>query len=308
MVGRKRSLILVSGILILALALGVTIVFAQSGDEPVTPSPDSAQEPNQTVPAPFWGRGKHHGFGGQLEGLTPINELIAAELGVTVDDLQAALAEAHEAAHTAAMEEGTFGFRGHHDFDDGEQYQTFLADALAKIGVTVEELQAAQEAAHDQLLDEMVAAGYIDAEQVDLIRAQKALKEYIDRDALLEDVLGLSMEELQAAREAGTPLSELLGERTFQEFAAEMQAAYEAAVEQAVADGVITSAQAEQLQNGGMRGFGGMQGFGGMRGFGGMQDFGGMRGFGGHHGFGGRGGFGGPGSFEGVAPTTGISL
>ncbi len=66
-----------------------------------------------------------------------------------------------------------------------------------------------------------------------------------------------------------------------------MQAAHEAAVQQAIDDGVITADQAEQLQNGGMRGFGGR---------------------GGHHGFGGRGGFGGPGSFEGVAPTTGISL
>lgn len=292
MIARKRSLILVSGILILALALGVTAALAQNDDEPVTPEPgtaqeDEAQESDKIFPAPHWGMGKHHGFGGQLEGLTPLNELVAAELGVDADDLQAALTAAHEAAHTAAMEEGTFGFRGHHDFDDNEQYQTFLADALANIGVTVEELQAAQEVAQDQLLDEMVAAGYIDADQANLIKAQKALKEYIDREALLEDVLGLSLEELQAAREAGTPLSELLGERTFEEFAAEMQAAHEAAVQQAIDDGVITADQAEQLQNGGMRGFGGR---------------------GGHHGFGGRGGFGGPGSFEGVAPTTGISL
>jgi len=286
---RKRSLILVSGILILALALGVTAAFAQSEDEPVTPDPD------KTVPAPYWGQGRGRGFGGQLEGLTPLHELVAAELGVDAEDLQAALTEAREAAFAAAQEDGAFGFRGHRGFAGGEEFQTYLADALADIGVTVEELQAAQEAARDQLLEEMVAAGTIDAEQADMIKARKALKEYIDREAILEEVLGLSLEELQEAREAGTPMSELLGDRTFQEFGAEMQAAHEAAVEQAVADGVITADQAEQLQNGPRSGFAGPGGFGGR---------GGRHSQAGPHGSGGCGSFGGPG--RGFGPAGGM--
>jgi hypothetical protein len=291
---RKRSLILVSGILILALALGVTAAFAQDDDEPVAP------DPGKTVPAPGWGQGRGRGFGQQLEGLTPLNELVAAELGVDADDLQAALTEARQAAVAAAQENGAFRFPRHRGFAGGEEFQTYLADALADIGVTVEELEAAQEVAHDQLLEEMVAAGYMDAEQAELIKARKALKEYIDREAILEEVLGLSLEELQEARQAGTPLSELLGDRTFEEFAAEMQVAHEAAVEQAVADGVITADQAEQLQDGPRSGFAGLGGCGA-----GSHGFGRGRGFGPASGLGPADGLG---PANGNAPASGIGL
>ncbi len=262
----KGSLILVSGILILALALGVTVAFAQT-DEPDTPD-------SEVAPPLPWGRPGGHGFHGQLEGVTPLDELLAEELGVTVEALQ----DAHAEARAAAMEQDGFGFRGHHGFDDDSEYAALLADAL---GVDVEELQAAQDAAHARWLDEMVEAGYMTEEQASLIEAQKALKPYLDREALMAGVLGIDVEELQAAREAGTPMSELLGDMSFEEFAAAMQDAYQAAVQQAADDNVITDEQAEQILSGDLGGF---------------------------HGFGGRGGshgFGCPGGFKGFGPADG---
>jgi hypothetical protein len=71
-------------------------------------------------------------------------------------------------------------------------------------------------------------------------------------------------------------------------FQASMKSAYEAAVNQAVADGVITQAQADLiLKNSNALHFGGMGGFGGPGGFGGR---------------GGHGGRGGPGDW-GAGPT-----
>jgi hypothetical protein len=105
----------------------------------------------------------------------------------------------------------------------------------------------------------------------------------------LAEALGLSVEELQAAREDGT-LRELIAgldlDRT--EMQERMQAAHEAAIDRAVADGVITREEADALQAAkGERGFGkgmrghrgGMHGFQrGMRGGEGMRDGAGMGG------------------------------
>ena len=187
------------------------------------------------------------------------------------------------------------GFNGQHGFrgpgrpfagHPGDQSQ-YLADAL---GITVEELEAAQETARQAALDQAVADGVITQEQVDLMAAGRALQEYIDRDAILAEVLGLSVEEVTAAKEDGT-LRDLLAESelTPEEIMSNMQAAVETAVEAAIADGVITQEQADQLQND--RSFG-SGGFGGPRG--------------GHGGRGMHGGFGGQMPFNGqpLAPDT----
>jgi hypothetical protein len=77
------------------------------------------------------------------------------------------------------------------------------------------------------------------------------LQSYIDREALTAQALGLSVEELQAARDAGTSMQDLLTQQnmTKAEFQTAYQAAYQAAVQKAVEDGVITQDQADSILN-----------------------------------------------------------
>ena len=173
---------------------------------------------------------------------------------------------------------GFGGPRGHHGRGGADEES--LAEAL---GVTVEELQAAREQAQAERLAQAVADGTLTQEQVDNMQAMQAVKEYIDKEAILAQVFGLTVEELEAAREDGT-MRDLFSGLDFDPtvMQEQMQAATEAAVQQALADGAITQSQAdliaEQLANGaGMMdkfgGHGGPGGFGGGRG--------GSRGFGG---------------------------
>lgn len=162
---------------------------------------------------------------------------------------------------------GLRGFErmGKPGFGDSGKYDAYLAEAL---GITVEELQAARAKAEQTMLEQAVADGEITAEQAAMIKAREALRSYIDREALTAKALGISVEELQAAREEGKSMQALIEELgldadTVREA---MQTAYEEAVQQAVEDGVITQAQADQFLSGdrGMGGFGGGKpGFGG---------------------------------------------
>jgi hypothetical protein len=144
------------------------------------------------------------------------------------------------------------------DFD----HDAFIAEEL---GVTVEELQAARQAAQDAALEQAVTEGVITAEQAELIRAGRALREYIDQKEILSQALGIDVTDLEAAREEGKSLPYLLGELGLEpaDFQSAMQSAYEDAIQQAVEDGVITSSEAEQLQEKdfGARGLG-KRGFG----------------------------------------------
>lgn len=75
------------------------------------------------------------------------------------------------------------------------------------------------------------------------------LDSIIDRDEILADVLGLTGEELAAAKEAGTSLDELITEAglTKETVRTAIQTAITAAVEQAVSDGTITQEQADLI-------------------------------------------------------------
>jgi hypothetical protein len=166
---------------------------------------------------------------------------------------------------------GFGGHHGHHGFGGGDEEA--MAEAL---GITVEELQAARQKLMADRLAQAVEDGTLTQEQADSMLAMQAVKAYIDHGAILAEALGMTVEELEAAREDGT-LYDILSNITPAELHAQMQAAMESAVQQAVADGAITQAQAdliaEQIASGaGMMGrFGGRGGFGGHHGFNGFR-------------------------------------
>ena len=99
----------------------------------------------------------------------------------------------------------------------------------------------------------------ITVEEAELLEAKQALREYIDRGEIMAAVLGITVEELEAAKEAGTmdDLVEASG-LTREEIREMVNAAKDTAVQQAIEDGVITAEQAEQLEN--MEGRGGKRG------------------------------------------------
>lgn len=157
---------------------------------------------------------------------------------------------------------GGFGHSGSRG--GGDEY---LAEAL---GITVEELQAARETAYAAYLADAVAAGEITQAQADELLARQRLSSYIDHETLVAEALGLSVEELETALADGQSLSDLMTAQglTAETLQTAIQTAYEAAIARAVADGVITQAQADAYlsasPNFGL--FGGHHGFGGGRG------------------------------------------
>jgi hypothetical protein len=200
-------------------------------------------------------------WGGRGLANSPDSEELAEALGISVDDLTAAYQKASEAAIQQALDEGLitqaqaelmrtgerFGmgmrFGGRMMGASTIDFHALLADAL---GITEDELEAAQQSVHETRLAEAVANGSITQEQADLMKAHQEL-------------------------------------RSSENFQSSMQSAHQAAIAQAVADGVITQEQADQMLSGefGMgRGGFGMGGFGGRGMHGGRGGFGDMRGSG----------------------------
>lgn len=124
-----------------------------------------------------------------------------------------------------------------------------LAEAL---GISVDELQAARQEALEATLEQVVEEGAIAEERAEIMMARAALAASLDPDAILAQVLGITTDELQAARDEGKTLAELVEElgldpATVRE---NMAATREQVIQRAVDDGVITPEQAEMLQNG----------------------------------------------------------
>ena len=173
-----------------------------------------------------------------------------------------------------------FAFGWHRDYIRGDGQA--LADAL---GITVEELRAAQEAAAEATLAQAVTDGLLTQEQADELLEEGftgrhfRLRPY--GESFLADGLGITLEELQVAKqqvyaghladlvEAGVITQEqadlAVAQKAVQGYIGEtavqdaLQAIYEEAVNQALADGVITQEQADALLNSEMtfgRGFG----------------------------------------------------
>lgn len=168
-----------------------------------------------------------------------------------------------------------------HPQQAGIDKEQLLADAL---GITVEDLQAAHEKAFEAALDQAVAKGLITQTQADFLKehqgiAQRGLNMIaplqhfanvdIDMEALLADALGITVEELQAARDAAfeAGLAQAVADGRITQDRADMMKAqhdldqylkdqglpeqlrsvYEEAIQKAVEDGVITQEQADEI-------------------------------------------------------------
>ena len=132
--------------------------------------------------------------------------------------------------------------------------QALLADAL---GITVDELEAANEKADLAGVQQAFDDGWLGQNQADLMTAQIKLRNFVDHDALLADALGMTAEEAAAARADGKSMRTLLAEKGLDpaDVATAMQTAVQAQLDKAVTDGIITQAQADLLKNqGGMFG------------------------------------------------------
>jgi hypothetical protein len=225
-------------------------------------------------------RGSDREFGERGDKGAEHGQYLADALGIPVDELDAAQAVVADATIAQAVEDGVFtqeqadqmaersgdsggrmpmrGGHGKGGFDKGgADHEALLATEL---GISVDELQAAQEEVRQAGIDQAIADGDLTAEEADLMQAGHALREYIDHEAVMEQVLGMTLEELKTAREEGVNIRELLEEQGLDREAIQeaMQSAHDAAVVQAVADGVITQAQADALESG--DGFGGRGG------------------------------------------------
>jgi len=126
---------------------------------------------------------------------------------------------------------------------NGIDREALLAEEL---GITVEDLQSAQEAADTRALDQALEDGLITQEQYDQMQLRKTLAPYLDRQTLLAEALGIEVAQLNEKTLAEW-LEELdLDRDTLQE---RLQTAVEAALEQAVADGVVTQEQVDTLKD-----------------------------------------------------------
>jgi formaldehyde-activating enzyme involved in methanogenesis len=166
---------------------------------------------------------------------------IASAAEITAEDLQTIT---RSATKPGLLGDGylTHGGWGRAGFK-GIDYQQLLADAL---GITVEELEAAYEAARTAAIEQAVEEGLITREQADEMLvwggvghggfkffgfrgfrggARGVSGSTIDEQALLADALDITVEELQTAREK----------------------ANEAAIAQAIEKGIITQEQADQM-------------------------------------------------------------
>lgn len=133
----------------------------------------------------------------------------------------------------------------------GVDREALLAEEL---GITVDRLQEAQEAARVQALEQALEQGLITQEQYDQMQLRLLVEPYFDRQVLLAQALGIEPNAL-AEKSLAEWLEELdLDRQTLTE---RLEDAYGAALEQAVADGVITQEQADTLLDKGlMRMFG----------------------------------------------------
>ena len=191
-------------------------------------------------------------------------------MGITTDDLDAAYDTARTAATEQAVAEGlitreradsmlVWGDRGMFGFSFGGMVRiprgvdthvidehALLADALS---ITTEDLAAARGQANEAAVAQAVEEGSITQEQATAMQSRRDLAGYLDPNALLAGALGMTLDELEAAHADGETMSSLMVRKGLDAAAVRdgVMAAHEAALAEAVADGVITQEQADSV-------------------------------------------------------------
>ena len=162
-----------------------------------------------------------------------------------------AVAQAASGPRTSSGSVAGHGGFGHWLVD----MQALLAEAL---GIEVGELEAAQQAANEAAIQQLLDQGQLTEEQAELASAANRLKSYLDHEEFVAEALGISVDELEAAIAEGQTLSDLLDAQGMDSAAyrENLAAAQQAAIAQAVEDGAITQEQADQLQEFGLGHFG----------------------------------------------------
>ncbi len=136
-----------------------------------------------------------------------------------------------------------------------ELYQEALADQL---GVSVDELQAAQEAARTQMIDDALASGRITDEQAERLRnaesgerrhgavtrVRHAIGNVVESAV---EILGLTTDEVRQGFADGQSLNDMAVEQGVSDLEAQLVAALTADIEAKIADGSITQEQGDRL-------------------------------------------------------------
>lgn len=157
-------------------------------------------------------------------GIIDRQSIVAAALGISVDELQAA-------------------------HDAGKR----LPDLVDELGLDMETVLADIRAGVEAAIQQAVTDGTLTQAQADRILEQIEMRalahELIDRQALVADALGITVEELEAARVEGKTVADLAAEQGLDMTAVRtaIQAGREAVIEQALNDGTITQEQADWL-------------------------------------------------------------
>lgn len=194
----------------LMLTLGAVALYPQVTQAQTT-TPDLAQQAQEsTLPVAPEQRGR----GGLMD--ADHDALLAEALGITAEELQAAYTTAAEAAIAQAVEAdlltqtqadallerlasadgagfGRFGLGHIGRFGNREiDFAALLADAL---GITPEELEAAQAKAQEAAIDQAVEDGNLTQEQADLAKAWQAFRAYVaEQQPTIEEQLAQAVE------------------------------------------------------------------------------------------------------------------
>jgi len=138
-----------------------------------------------------------------------------------------------------------------------DRYEELLAQQL---GISVDELKAAQKAARDQMIDEAVAAGRLTPEQAERLKSLEpgelrgfkhrvvhALKNVLDSAA---KALGLTTAEVREGLADGKSIADLAADqgKNIDDVKSAMIDDLEAAIDQAVTDGKLTAERAANLK------------------------------------------------------------
>jgi polyhydroxyalkanoate synthesis regulator phasin len=147
----------------------------------------------------------------------------------------------------------------------GQRFEELLAQ---KLGITVEQLRAAQTAARDDLLAEAVAAGRLTAEQAEQIKSRQGTfggmmrgvgpglhmrgaggGVHLNLHEIVATTLGITPEQLREEMSQGKSLAQIVTEKGISRdnVKAAIVTAHTTAINQAVANGRLTQEQADRM-------------------------------------------------------------